>query len=172
MEHRLTGLQRFSPAVSIIQIDSYIHWMAHGALSFDAEYQREYVWGHAEQQAFLATAASGFPLGHVALCRLPDWGNIDGPYIEVVDGKQRLVTMKLFVNDQIAFCHQGKEFYWSDLNRTERRIFTNASLPAIKLDDANLRQRLEFFYTTNFTGVPQSCDHKRRVSEMLHAAGK
>jgi uncharacterized protein with ParB-like and HNH nuclease domain len=49
----------------------YIKWLKDGALDFDADYQRDYVWGHEEQQAFLQGLISGFPLGYVALARAP-----------------------------------------------------------------------------------------------------
>lgn len=150
--NRIRALQRFNPLVKTITIESYIYWLQHGVLFFDADYQREYVWQEEEQQAFLRTAVSGFPLGHVALAKRPDWGTVDGPYIEVVDGKQRLTTIWLFITDEIPLILPEGPMLWSQLTRGEQLAFGSASLPAVELNNASRAQLLEFFYTTSFLG--------------------
>ena len=64
--NRIGALQRFNPMVKSITIESYISWLRHGALFFDGDYQREYVWKEKEQQAFLRTAVSGF-VSHIGI---------------------------------------------------------------------------------------------------------
>ncbi len=164
--NRIRALQRFNPVVKTITIESYIYWLRHGALFFDGDYQREYVWKEKEQQAFLRTAVSGFPLGHVALAKRPDWGTVDGPYIEVVDGKQRLTTIWLFITDQIPLILPEGPVLWSQLSREEQLAFCSASLPAVELNNASRAQLLEFFYTTNFSGIAQSEEHKARILQL------
>ena len=162
----IQALERFDPVVKPITIESYISWLQHGVLFFDADYQREYVWQEEEQQAFLRTAVSGFPLGHVALAKRPDWGTVDGPYIEVVDGKQRLTTIWLFITDEIPLILPEGPMLWSQLTRGEQLAFGSASLPAVELNNASRAQLLEFFYTTNFSGVAQSEAHKAHVLQL------
>lgn len=166
-DNRIRALHRFSPTQKAVCIDSYIHWLQHGALFLDGDYQREYVWGATEQQEFLMTAVLGFPLGHIALAKKPDWGVVDGPYIEVVDGKQRITTLKLFITDKIPLMLHDGPVLWSELTRGEQLAFGRASLPAIELGNATRREIVEYFARVNFAGVAQSPEHKEHINSLL-----
>ncbi|EGV4406626.1 DUF262 domain-containing protein, partial [Salmonella enterica] len=133
----------------------------------DANYQREYVWGHEEQQSFLNVVISGFPIGSVALAKAPDWYSRELPYIEVVDGKQRLTTLKKFITNEIPIILADGSLYWRDMTRAEQLAFGRRSLPAIVLDEVTYKDRLAYFMAVNFTGVPQSEEHKRHVMQLM-----
>lgn len=169
MKNRIRSLRQFSVGTGEYCISSYVYWLRTGALFFDADYQREYIWGEEEQQAFLNTAASGFPLGHVAIAKTPDWCEKEGAFLEVVDGKQRLTTLKLFITNAIPFYIDGVAVYWRDLSRPEQLAFEKTSLPAVTLDDATRSDLLNYFIAVNFTGVPQSEDHKQHVLKLKGA---
>lgn len=166
-ENRIRALHRFSCTTKPICIESYIHWLQHGALFLDGDYQRDYVWGAAEQQAFLMAAIQGFPLGHVALAKKADWGVVDGPYIEVVDGKQRITTLRLFITNAIPLMLQDGPVMWSELTRGEQLAFGHTSLPAIELGNATRREIVEYFARVNFAGVAQSMEHKEHIHSLL-----
>lgn len=172
--NRIRAAEVFRARAGEYPIDMYIDWIRRGALNFDADYQREYVWGEEEQQTFLRVLISGFPLGNVALAKAPDWDVIDGPYIEVVDGKQRLTTLKKFVNNEIPIVLNGQDVYWFEFTRAEQLSFGRPTLTAIILDEATPQHRLEYFIAVNFTGVPQSDEHRQKVLNMgrLGRAGK
>ncbi|ENH3412308.1 DUF262 domain-containing protein [Escherichia coli] len=168
-ENRIRALHRFSPTQKAVCIDSYIHWLQHGALFLEGDYQRDYVWGEKEQQDFLMTAILGFPLGHIALAKKANWGNVDGPYIEVVDGKQRITTLQLFITDKISLMLPDGPVKWSELTRGEQLSFGRASLPAIELGNATRHDIVEYFVRVNFTGVAQSTDHRKHVMDLLES---
>lgn len=166
IKNRIRDAEIFRARTGEYPIDMYIQWIKSGALNFGAEYQRDYVWGHQEQQNFLRVLISGFPVGSVALAKAPDWGVSESPYIEVVDGKQRLTTLKMFIKNEIPIIIDGKEIFWFELSRSEQLSFGRPTLSAVILDDATEKDRLAYFVAVNFTGVPQSEEHKLRVTAL------
>lgn len=169
MSNRIRNAEVFRARTGEYPIDMYIDWIRREALNFGAEYQRDYVWGHDEQQAFLLVLISGFPIGSVALAKAPDWDTSDGPYIEVVDGKQRLTTLKMFINNEIPIVINGEEIYWFEFTRAEQLSFGRPTLSAVILDDATARDRLAYFVAVNFIGVPQSEVHRQKVLKLQEA---
>ncbi|MEG0097845.1 MAG: DUF262 domain-containing protein [Citrobacter sp.] len=166
MINRIREAEVFRARTGEYPIDMYIDWIRRGALNFGAEYQREYVWGEEEQQTFLRVLISGFPIGSVALAKAPDWDVSDGPYIEVVDGKQRLTTLKMFINNEIPIVIGDEEIFWSEFSRAEQLSFGRPTLTAVILDDATTKDRIEYFIAVNFTGVPQSEEHRKKVLKL------
>jgi hypothetical protein len=169
MSNRIRNAEVFRARTGEYPIDMYIDWIRRGALNFCAEYQRDYVWGMAEQQTFLRVLVSGFPVGSVALAKATDWDTCDGPYIEVVDGKQRLTTLKMFIDNEIPILLNGDEVYWFEFSRAEQLSFGRPTLSAVILDDATVSDRLAYFVAVNFTGVPQSAEHRQRVMALQEA---
>lgn len=166
MSNRIREAEVFRARTGEYPMDMYIDWLRRGALNFGAEYQREYVWGPAEQQAFLRILVSGFPVGSVALAKASDWAECDGPYIEVVDGKQRLTTLSLFIKGEIPIVLNGENIYWSEFTREEQLAFGRPTLSAVILDDATESDRIVYFVAVNFTGVPQSEEHRQKVLKL------
>lgn len=164
--NRIRAARRHKVMSRPTTVESYIHWLKRGEMFFDADYQRTYVWSEKEQQRFLQAVLSGFPLGSVAIAKEADWLNIEGPFIEVVDGKQRLTTLQLFIHDQIPIILDGQPVLWSELSRAEQLAFGNTELTAIELDKASRADMIDYFLTVNFTGVPQSVEHHQRVLEL------
>lgn len=169
MSNRIRNAKVFDARTSEYPIDMYLRWIAGGELDFDADYQRGYVWGSEEQQNFLNVVISGFPIGMVALAKAPDWCERPLPYIEVVDGKQRLTTLKKFITNEIPITLNDGPIYWRDMTRAEQLAFGRPSLPAVVLDGVSYKDRLAYFMAVNFTGVPQSEQHKRHVMQLLEA---
>jgi hypothetical protein len=166
MSNRIREAEVFRARTGEYPIDMYIDWIRRGVLNFGAEYQREYVWGEEEQQTFLRVLISGFPIGSVALAKAPDWDASDGPYIEVVDGKQRLTTLKMFINNEIPIVIGDEEIFWFEFSRAEQLSFGRPTLTAVILDDATTKDRIEYFIAVNFTGVPQSEEHRKQVLKL------
>lgn len=163
MRNRIRKAEVFRARTGEYPIDMYIHWIRQGALNFAAEYQRDYVWGVQEQQTFLQVLISGFPVGSVALAKAHDWDICEGPYIEVVDGKQRLTTLAKFICNEIPIILNDKEVYWRELTRSEQLTFGRPTLSATILDDATPKDKVSYFIAVNFIGIPQSEKHQKRV---------
>lgn len=164
--NRITEQERFRVVPSSVTVESYVGWIERGAFDYNAEYQRDYVWKNKQQQEFLHTLISGFPLGTIAVAKHKDWLGRNGPWLEVVDGKQRLMTLEKFIMGEIALRLKGMDVWWSKLTRPEQLAFGRPFLPLLTLDGADKAAILEYFIAVNFSGVPQSTKHKQLVMQM------
>lgn len=165
MKNRLRN-HEFRCTSSVRMIESFLLLMKAGELNMNPEYQRELVWGTEHKIAFIELLLSGLPIGHFAVATI----STDDTYmVEVVDGKQRLNAIMSFMNNEFGI-HIGDELvYFSDMNISEQRKFRNMPLPVCELLEANdLIVRVRYFYLVNFTGVPQSDEHRMRVEKMLN----
>ncbi|QHJ84444.1 MAG: hypothetical protein [Caudoviricetes sp.] len=159
----MSNIKDFRKFVSNTQKVTLSFWMLQfeeGQVELNASYQRGYVWGHEQQQEFLQSLISGFPVGTVAVVTSD---NIKDKYVEVVDGKQRLTTLQLFLENKIPV----GEVYYKDFDAVDKRFFSNIFLPYEDLKNQTLKTRVEYFCKVNFSGVPQSENHKAKVYEML-----
>lgn len=150
------------------QVDTFKHWFEYNAMEMNPDYQRDYVWTEKEQVEFLSTLMQGYPVGSIALSE--DRGSLsqDQKWIEVVDGKQRLTTLKKVFDNEIPLpLPDGSSVYWNDLHIVEQRRFRAIPLSVIGLDGTTKAERLEFFYRVNFTGVPQSELHMYKVKNLI-----
>lgn len=149
-----------------LSVESYISWYRYGDLELNANYQRDYVWTQKEQDAFLVTLVSYFPVGIIAIS--DDHQFKETKWIEVIDGKQRLTTIIKFYENEIGLpLPDGSRLFWRDMTLSEQRKFRSIPLPALDLQGSTEKQRLEFFYRLNFAGVPQSEEHKKLIMEMM-----
>jgi len=87
-----------------------------------------------------------------------------------VDGKQRLTTLKKLITNEIPIMLPDGPLYWRDMARAEQLAFGRRPLPAILLDDATYKDRLAYFMAVNFTGVPQSEEHRQKVLKLQERA--
>lgn len=139
------------------------------AFDFNASYQRDYVWTENEQQKFLNSIRLGFPVGHYAIIENDSFAEAKAyEWLEVVDGKQRLTTLKLFFNDEIPIIVDNESYLWSSLSLSEQRQFKSRHFPSyvFKNPESDL-DILEFFYFINFGGVPQSDSHKQMIENKI-----
>lgn len=157
----LRDLKKFRGTLSNSMIHNFVCWFQDDAINFDAWYQRDYVWGHKEQQDFLSTLISGFPVGTISLST--DQSK-ETKWVEVVDGKQRLITLKLFLENKITF----NGLYYKDFDKVDARFFRNLALPYYDLSHGTEKDKLEFFYRVNFTGVPQSKEHQDFIEKEMN----
>lgn len=149
-----------------LMVESFMIWHRNGDLDMDPVYQREYVWTQKEQDSFLVTLVRGFPVGVIAIS--DDIEFKETKWIEVIDGKQRLTTVFKFIDGEIGIpMPDGSRLYWDEMNKSEQLRFRGIPMPTIDLQECTAKDRLEFFYRTNFAGVPQSEDHKKKIMDMM-----
>lgn len=164
--NRITEHEKFQVTPGSHTIESYVGWIERNAFDYDAPYQRPYVWKKKQQQEFLRTCISGFPIGTIAIAKHENWLSRDTPWLEVVDGKQRLMTLEKFITGQIPITLNGIDLWWGRLTRSEQLAFGRPYLPLITMVNATKEQILDYFIAVNFTGVPQSNKHKALVLSM------
>lgn len=89
-------------------------------------FQRDQVWTHAQEVAFLESVWLRLPIGTFTHHKM-DWrGNQARPFSGwLIDGQQRLTTIERYWEDRIPVFG----FYWSELNKVEQRRFWSVPFP-------------------------------------------
>tara|TARA_R110001592_G_scaffold209888_5_gene461136 strand:+ start:6687 stop:7205 length:519 start_codon:yes stop_codon:yes gene_type:complete len=146
-----------------------------GQLFLDAEYQREYVWQAAQQQALLKSIFDSQPIDSVAV-------SINekevAKYCEIVDGKQRLTTLIKFRAGEFPYIlEDGTEIFHADMDAPDQIQFKHTRLTSNELHPHNGEPiseaaKIEYFLQKNFGGVPQSEEHRLKVEKMKMLANK
>jgi len=96
----------------------------------------------------------------------------DGEYIEVVDGKQRITTLKLFFENKIDY----EGYFWDDLDWNEKNMVKRVKIgwselsPLYESDELEEKVILEYFHDVNFMGVPQSKEHHDLILKLIDEA--
>ncbi|WWQ13173.1 hypothetical protein MM5_150 [Morganella phage vB_Mm5] len=145
-------------------VESFKYHLMNGHINLNPDYQREYVWGYQEQQSFFNSLIHGLPVGTIAIA---EYDTDSEMFMEAVDGKQRLTTLQLLFNDEIPICIDGVEYFWSNFSVVSQRFFRGLHLPTELLLDTSRKTILEYFYNVNFSGVPQSDEHKQHIINMM-----
>ena len=100
-------------------------WKKDYGLDIDPDFQREHVWTEKQQIAYVEYCLRSGRVGRDILFNC-DWGNFDIETREnmvLVDGKQRLQAVRLFMSNKIeVFGHKHSEFD-DKLNMTEHVFF-------------------------------------------------
>ncbi|MES1971688.1 MAG: DUF262 domain-containing protein [Pseudomonadota bacterium] len=128
------------------------------------EYQRELVWTTAKKAKFVESVLMGLPIPFVFF-----WQNQDGRF-EIVDGSQRLRTIRDFMADKFALV--GLEtlpalngFRFSDLSASRKLKFGDLSIRCIVLDNStDAVTRTEMFARINTGGTTANDAEIRRGS--------
>lgn len=158
--------RKFLTTTQNVTMHNYLHWRDSGEMDLNAPYQRDYVWTDKEQQEFLYSIFHNLPLGHVAIIDRDSY--IEGvPNYEVVDGKQRITTLLKFFDNEIAYRVDGVDVFYKDLDIVTQRQVKHKTLPYQQLINVTEKDKLEYFYLVNFSGVPQSEEHRIKIIELL-----
>lgn len=120
-------------------------------INVDAEYQRGSVWSKAQQSLLIDSILRGFDIPKIYLGKLPD----GSPHLfDVIDGKQRLMAIWSFLDDELPLRRtsgspdnleelRGKK--WSQLPDDAKDRLQFASMTVSKLEDASEDEIRELF---------------------------
>ena len=131
----------------------------------DAPYQRESVWPEEKRQALIRSMLMGLPIGSVTLNKR----SYDRQQnIAVIDGKQRIETLRGWENDEFAVPSHWFEEKWledpssdepvkySDLSIIGRRFWANMMVPAQEARVDTIAEEAEIYHLINRGGVEQT----------------
>ncbi|MEK7434858.1 MAG: DUF262 domain-containing protein [Cyanobacteriota bacterium] len=113
------------------------------------DYQRKFVWKEDRQSKFIESVILGLPIPFIFTADMPDGR------LEVVDGSQRIQTLKAFINNKLELCKLEKltllnGFMFQDLSISQQRKFKNRSMRSIELTDkADEKIRSDVFERIN-----------------------
>jgi hypothetical protein len=134
-----------------------------GRLDLSPDFQRKFVWTHEHQEEFLDTILNGFPFPEIYVCQ----GETDLKKLrtsqKVIDGQQRLTTIKNYIEDDFkkplkmvksfdSLSEDEREEFLSyqvvvrDIGKVEggliREIFRRINLTKFKLDDIEIHNAI------------------------------
>lgn len=131
------------------------------------EYQRDYCWGEKEMKDFIDSIYNEVDCGVIVLRelsyeeverRLKENDGRQIGFFDVIDGKQRLMTLKAFINDQFTDSYGN---LYSDLSTFARRKFSlsNCIKKVLLPADCSDIDAIDAFLRVNYTGKAISREH-------------
>lgn len=124
------------------------------------DFQRDYVWTEDDQQRYLDSLMAGRDLGRFIIVNRPY------PQADVVlDGKQRLNCLMLFLRSEISW----RGVFWHEMSPGDRSRLEDRVVQVAKVDEGSYTKAdlLRIFLEVNAGGVPQSDEHLAHVRQML-----
>lgn len=137
--------------------------------------QRDYVWEHFQQQEFIFSILLEKPIESVVVVQHTfDYTSRNNSVNYVIDGKQRLLTIKKFLKNEFSVTINGKEYYYSDFDEQLKGFFNKRvnfitatiyySYPDIPITDDMMIYLFNFY---NFSGTPQTEEHKQKLQNLM-----
>jgi hypothetical protein len=118
-----------------VTIRSLINLIKENQINLRPSYQRNFIWGPADQKSLIETIMKGWPLPNFFI-----YNDGRGNY-EMVDGQQRSRTIFKYSRNEF------RDKYKKAFNDIDKEIFLNYRLVVIELSDLNEDESLEDFYT-------------------------
>jgi hypothetical protein len=133
-------------------------------LDVNPPYQRGVVWGTKRKRNLIRSLLSGIPIPSVVIndrsVRFEDWdAEVDASYV-VVDGKQRITTLRDFVDGKLSvpghwFDVDADEVLFTELDKSDQRHFLHRPIAVSEAKLATLDEEREMFDLINFGGLAQ-----------------
>lgn len=137
-------------------------------------YQRPFVWSEDDERNLIDSIYNGIDCGHILvrdrsfkeLEHIASKGITELYFKDIIDGKQRLNTIKRFMNDEFTDSY-GK--YYSDISNKDQHRFLNHSFFTYSIMAENSSDELVIgqFLKMNFCGVPQGKEHIEYVKQIM-----
>jgi len=115
------------------------------------EYQRSYIWKPTQRRAFIDSIMKGFSIGVLVI-----WINKKGQY-EILDGQQRIETIKRYCNNKFAN-NDGKKF--EDLSQTLKSDIEGYSIYYLELKSVLNDEQVSDIFTRLQEGTPLNIAEK------------
>jgi uncharacterized protein with ParB-like and HNH nuclease domain len=138
--------------------------------------QRPYVWEHHQQNEFILSILLEKPLEQVIIVQHNSDKSRSNTINYVIDGKQRLLTIKKFVNNEFPIYIKGEEVYWKDFDKEAKMFFrsrANGMTATVyySYDETDYLvtddMKIILFNYYNFAGTPQTEEHKNKLQSLI-----
>ena len=94
--------------------------------------------------------------------------------VQIIDGKQRLLTVQKFLHNEFSIPINGREIYFRDFNADciyffRQCVDTITATIFYSFDNTPFSdvEKIELFNFYNFSGTPQTEEHKNRLISLL-----
>lgn len=136
-------------------------------------FQRDYCWTIEDEQSFIESIYNDLDCGsyvvrehsYSQIMEMIDSGETELGWSDIIDGKQRLNTIRRFINDEFTD-RDGN--YYSDLSVVAQRRFRNRkALKLVRLGDRSTYEDIiATFLRVNYAGKPMSKEHIEYVQSI------
>lgn len=152
--------------VQIVYSNGGISGLLHrhySGMDYEPEYQRGHVWTMDQRYALIDSIFNNIDIGKFTFIHR-GYSNLDEPYYEVLDGKQRMTTIVMFYEDR--FPYRDKVF--SRMHGRDQGHFENYQALIAETDGATMtrEQKLRYFLKLNTAGAPQDPEHVAKIKDL------
>lgn len=142
-------------------------------LSDGKNLQRDFVWSLDQKRELILSIIKGIPLPRfAAVCFTDDTKNRQEQHkvFKIIDGKQRLSTVRDFMENKFCIFVDNKAYYYDDFDQELQRSIWGCDLrfnivyeyPDTKLTD---KQLITWFELINFAGTIQDKQHLKNLKD-------
>jgi len=132
-------------------------------VDMNPDYQRELVWELEDKVKLIDSIFSNVDIGKFVFRQMPERISIDAPYYQVIDGKQRLSTIKDFYEDR--FKYKGLTF--SELHPIDQAHFNCYPISVANVERATDQQIYKLFVRLNTGGKAVSEEQINKVKGLI-----
>jgi hypothetical protein len=163
-----------------------VHQVQRGDTTYDLPYQRGAVWTVEQRMLLIYSILSGTPIPALILNDRPEsmWFDADGnalPTYAVIDGQQRLTTVRMFIEDMLLVpaswfpadqvetiedTDDGPYVRYSGLSRRTQRFFENTPAPVAEAKLGSVAEEAAVYLRVNGSGTPQSDEDMSRAARV------
>lgn len=105
--------------INLVSIAKFHEYDALNKINYNNSYTRKYTWKKEQQKLFIDSIINEYPIpGFIFKQKNND--NTDSISFDIIDGKQRLLTLKKFINNEFTISINNTEYYFKDLNKTKK----------------------------------------------------
>lgn len=130
--------------------------------------QRGFVWDLYQKRELIISMLIGRHIPHCAVLNIISSADKNKEVFQIIDGRQRLSTIKFFLEDEFTIELEGNEYLFSELpedyktviNRFYFRYYVVNEPWDIKITD---EQKITWFNFINFAGTPQDKEHMEKL---------
>lgn len=163
-----------------------------GELTYDLPYQRGDVWTPGQRIMLIYSVLAGTPVPALIINHRPWTETVaaDGtqlPSAAVVDGKQRLMTFRVFMEGRLAVpaswfpsdrvtatepTSDGPYVRYPGLTRPAQRFLERTAVPVAEAKVATIAEEAVIYLRVNGSGTPQTAGDIARAADVAASAAK
>jgi hypothetical protein len=174
--------------------EDLVRQLDRGVMTVDVPYQRGDVWTPGQRILLVSSLLSGTPVAALVINRRPERmraaaGDPSGPLYAVIDGRQRLTTIRMLLSGELAVpaswfpardvleaeeTPDGPYVRWGGLARPQHRRIEDRQLAVEYASVGSVEEEAAIFVRVNGYGTPQSAAALGQAARIAgrHAPGR
>ena len=142
--------------------------------------QRPYVWEYYQQNEYILSILLEKPMDRfIGILNYKDSLERERGTMEIIDGKQRLLTIQKFIHNEFPIIVNNQNVYFKDFDSELKHFFKGRvnyltgdvyySYDNLKFEDGKITDDMKIilFNFYNFAGTPQTEEHKNKLQSLI-----